>query len=265
MQNIESFRNFLLAQNRSKDTVNTYAMIARVFEAAGNISRDGALALIASKTHTDTKRLYFYALKAYAQWKQLDLLAGIKASKNKRRTHVPSISKEEIDQLLYSKTSSHKNSQDLCAKALFNLLTSSGMRLSEALGLDIQDLGPLVIIRGKGDKEREVYISQRALETVREYIKDRVSGPIFINSKGKPFTRIPCWLLLQRWSKKILGRQINPHLLRHTFATQMLERGANLKTIQELLGHYSIATTQIYLNPSKNHILNEFLSCNPIG
>ena len=149
-------------------------------------------------------------------------------------------------------------------RALFELLYATGLRVSEAAGLDLSDLdldARLVRAHGKGDKERIVPFGEPAREALRDYLPLRSSlraeagpegeeddaEPLFVNARGgRLTTRSMARLLKRRLRAAGLPAQISPHALRHTFATHLLEAGADLRSIQELLGHASLSTTQKY-------------------
>jgi len=146
--------------------------------------------------------------------------------------------------------------------ALVELLYGAGLRVSEAVGLDRQavDLdGRLVRVTGKGDKERIVPIGRPAAESLRRYLArgrphlDRRRRPeVFLNAKGGPLTRAGAFLILRRLAAEagLEPERVHPHLLRHSFATHLLEGGADLRSVQEMLGHADLGTTELYTHVS---------------
>lgn len=163
---------------------------------------------------------------------------------------------DEIKELFDS--ISEEDSFELRDKAIFELLYSSGLRISEACNLRMDDVdleNMFLTIRGKGGRERLVPFGEKALRILRMYLengrdqilKNRFSDYLFISKKGEFLNRKSVWRLL----KKYLGRTkikkvVTPHTFRHSFATHLLERNADLRSVQELLGHIDISTTQIY-------------------
>jgi integrase/recombinase XerC len=162
--------------------------------------------------------------------------------------------------------------------AMLEIFYSSGLRLSELAGLDLFDLDfnqKLVKVRGKGRKERIVPVGEAALKAVQEYlgkigeIRKDTSGdifkkPLFLNAKGKRITtRSIARIVNEITSKSGIGRKISPHALRHSFATHLLNAGADLRSIQELLGHESLSTTQKYTAVNINRMMEVYDKAHP--
>jgi integrase/recombinase XerD len=167
------------------------------------------------------------------------------------------LSLEEVDRLLEQPdTTSPRGLRD---KALIELLYATGLRVSELIGLRAGDLnleeGYLTCV-GKGDKQRMVPLGQTAADWVRRYMREgraalvrqRASPWLFVNARdGGPLSRVGFWKVLKAYGKAAgLSRDLSPHVLRHSFATHLLERGADLRMIQVMLGHADLSTTQIY-------------------
>jgi integrase/recombinase XerD len=165
--------------------------------------------------------------------------------------------------------------RDLRDAALVELLYAAGLRVSEAVGLarnevDLDDR--LVLCRGKGGKERLVPIGRRAVEAVRRYLSrgrpylDRRHRPeLFLNAKGGPLTRAGAFLILRRLAAKagLEPERVHPHLLRHSFATHLLEGGADLRSVQEMLGHADLSTTELYTHVSDRRRRDLYYSAHP--
>ena len=164
---------------------------------------------------------------------------------------------DEVDRLLAQPDTT--NPRGLRDKALLQTLYASGMRVSELVAVKPGDLsldeGYLTCI-GKGDKQRIVPVGQEATEWLRRYIRDgrptllkkRTSPWLFVNARdGGPLSRVGFWKVLKAYGREAgITRAISPHVLRHSFATHLLERGADLRAIQLMLGHADLSTTQIY-------------------
>ena len=143
-------------------------------------------------------------------------------------------------------------------RAVLELLYATGMRASECLGLRLEDLNlaaGYVICTGKGSRQRLVPVGAEALEWMRRYLRDvrpghtrrRDAGRLFVNPRGGPLSRQSLWTLVRRAAAAAgLRRRVSPHMLRHSFASHLLEGGADLRAVQAMLGHADISTTQIY-------------------
>jgi integrase/recombinase XerC len=156
-------------------------------------------------------------------------------------------------------------------RAILELLYSCGLRVSELTGLAIGDLdlsGGMVRVLGKGGKERIVPVGSRALEAIRKYLEGRGelagSGPLFLNTRGQRINRRSVARIVDVHVLRIAAfKRISPHILRHTFATHMLEGGADLRAIQELLGHASLSTTQKYTHVGIDRLMEVYDKAHP--
>lgn len=160
-------------------------------------------------------------------------------------------------------------------RAMLELLYASGMRVSELINLNIGDLDcneALVRCFGKGSKERIVPIYPQAAKTAAEYIneirhrllRDESEKALFLNRRGERLTRQGLWQILKEYARQAgLSDMVTPHTLRHSFATHMLNGGADLRSVQELLGHANISTTQIYTHLTSEHIRKAYDSAHP--
>ena len=163
-------------------------------------------------------------------------------------------------------------------RALLELLYAGGVRVSELVGLRLGDVrGDEVRVRGKGDKERVVLIGHEAGEWLRRYCEDarpelvraggqrgRAVDRVFLNARGGPLTSRGAQLIVARAVRIASVQQhVSPHVLRHTFATHLLDGEADLRAVQELLGHASIATTQIYTHISREHLKRVYAQAHP--
>jgi site-specific recombinase XerD len=176
------------------------------------------------------------------------------------RTLPRTLSPSEAERLIEAATGSTPRS--MRDRALVELMYGAGLRVSEATGLhrrsvDLDDR--IVRALGKGSKERIVPLGRPAVEALRRYIAmgrphlDRRSRPeLFLNARGGPLTRAGAFLILRRLAEKagLEPKRVHPHLLRHSFATHLLEGGADLRSVQEMLGHADLSTTELYTHVS---------------
>ena len=177
------------------------------------------------------------------------------------------LSVEEVAHLLAQPDAG--TARGLRDRAMLEVLYATGLRVSELVGLkrgDINlDLGLLRCL-GKGAKERIVPVGRPAVEAVRAYLAGRrdAAPALFLGNKGRPITRVAFWRIVRRYARQGgIRAAISPHTLRHSFATHMLEGGADLRAIQELLGHSSITTTQIYTHVSLDHLREVYRAYHP--
>jgi integrase/recombinase XerD len=167
------------------------------------------------------------------------------------------LSVEEVDKLLESPDV--RTPRGLRDRALIEVLYATGLRVSELVHLKAADLNldaGYLTTMGKGSKERLVPLGEQAIDWVRRYLREgrgallkgRTSPWLFVNGpRGAPLTRVGFWKLLKRYGAAVgISRDLSPHVLRHSFATHLLERGADLRAIQMMLGHADLSTTQIY-------------------
>ncbi len=168
----------------------------------------------------------------------------------------------------------------LRARALLELIYAAGLRISEAIGLDREDLstdGAFVRVIGKGDKERLIPVGDIALDWLnrwiagprlallrRSHVSPKRGGPLFLGDRGGRLARQQAWAAVKRAaSHAALAERVSPHTLRHSFATHLLEGGADLRIVQELLGHASISTTQLYTHLTGERIRDVYSRAHP--
>ena len=160
--------------------------------------------------------------------------------------------------------------------AVVELLYSSGLRASELADLKVNDLNfsqGLVKCKGKGNKERLVPLGKYAQQSISSYLKERGKKKsftdndfLFVTSTGKRLSRISVWNIVKKVAKQVgLNGKIHPHVFRHSFATHLLERGADLRVVQQLLGHSDISTTQIYTHVDKKRLKSVHKNFHPRG
>ncbi len=200
------------------------------------------------------------------------------------------LSLDDVDQLLET-ASNAGTAEEARDAAMVELMYAAGLRVSELVGLDLRDVdldAGTVRTVGKGSRERIIPIYDTAVESVSEYVtfsrpsqvrpeNQRIRRPsnarvphklgenaLFLNHRGGRITRQAFWLRLNRLATRAgISSKITPHMLRHSFATHLLHGGASLRHVQELLGHSSIATTQIYTHLTDEHVRNEYAKAHP--
>ena len=189
----------------------------------------------------------------------------------KQEKYLPfSMSEDEVDKLLNSPKLSNKiEKRD---KAMIEMLYATGMRISELVNLKITDIDTqrcVVKVLGKGSKERLIPFGEAALESLNAYLSDREessSKEIFLSNRRTKISRIAFWHRIKLYlSRENLKNSISPHTLRHAFATHLLNRGADLRSVQLLLGHSDLSTTQIYTHIAKQRLSDVLKKHHPRG
>lgn len=212
---------------------------------------------------------HFLLIEDYIQQDPSELLESPQIGK-----HLPDIlSVDEIDNLINAIDRSTKEGQRNCA--ILETLYSCGLRVSELCNLRISDLyldEGFIKVEGKGSKQRLVPISPKAIKEIKNYFLTRSDGLIkpefedyvFISKFGKNISRIMVFHIIKELADKIgLKKSISPHTFRHSFATHLLEGGANLRAIQSMLGHESIGTTEIYTHIDRVRLRDEIINHHP--
>jgi integrase/recombinase XerD len=156
-------------------------------------------------------------------------------------------------------------------RAMLELLYATGIRVSELCALRIGDVSDAFVkVRGKGKKERIVPIGKQAIAAVDDYLlrfyktSQQDNGPLFVSARGKPMDRITVWNRVKLYAKKAgIEKEISPHTLRHSFATHLLENGADLRLIQDMLGHEDIGTTDRYTHVAGHRLKSAFKNFHP--
>lgn len=161
-------------------------------------------------------------------------------------------------------------------KAILEFLYATGARVSEAVGIDLGDVDltdKVVLVTGKGDKQRLVPLGAKAVEALTQWLPDRLrllrpnetGDPVFLNLRGRRLSRQGAFNVVKRHAEAagIEPRRVSPHVLRHSAATHMVEAGADLRTVQEMLGHATISTTQVYTRVSPAHVMEIYVQAHP--
>jgi len=209
------------------------------------------------------------ALRAFYRFaedeKQLPANVAENLSLPRRWKRLPkALTSQEIEKLLAPETP--ETPQNLCDQAVLELAYASGLRLAELRGVRLEQLhleAGFINVIGKGNKERVVPLGRKAVAALERYLNagrphlvtSRSPGNVFLTRRGTPFAPVTLWLRIkQRVHRAGIVRNVTPHMLRHSFATHLLEHGADLRVIQELLGHASISTTEVYTHVAGNRL-----------
>jgi integrase/recombinase XerD len=240
------------------------------------VTRDDLVEFLASlyrgNLESRTVARHLVTLRNFFRFAQVEELIATDPSINlespKIRRSLPGYLRlEDVERLLNQPDA--KTALGLRDRAMLEVLYSTGLRVSELVGLRIGDLdskGGCVRCIGKGDKERIVPVGRKALATVDKYLHDARpemlrqakalnSAALFVNRRGVALSRVGVWKILSAYGRRAgLRVALTPHMLRHSFATHLLERGADLRSVQLMLGHADISTTQIY-----THVVEERL------
>ncbi|AFR70284.1 site-specific tyrosine recombinase XerD [Brachyspira pilosicoli] len=181
-----------------------------------------------------------------------------------KRVLPESLTTEEVDDLL--SVHNEKTDKGLRDKAIFELMYSSGLRVSEICSLKIEDIffdEKYLKICGKGKRERIVPINDKALDILKRYIqtsrvvmvKGKKTSELFLNFRGDKISRVGIWKIVKEAMKKSgIEKNVYPHTLRHSFATHLIQHGADLRSVQRMLGHSDITTTEIYTHVDSTHL-----------
>lgn len=267
-QDLTSFISFLQKENLT--SWPTQAVDIDAFLAEQRDQKKATSSI--SRLITSLRKFYQWLVRQNIQ--KLNPMLEIDSPK-KRRTLPVALTVNEVNNLLEQPDT--KKQLGLRDRALLETLYATGIRVSELINLKFTDLHEelkLVKVFGKGSKERLIPISEVALSWIDSY-KEKVRDPlilkigkntdfIFLNSRGRSLTRQAVWQIIKHYCKMAgIQKNVTPHTLRHTFATHLLENGADLRVVQEILGHSDISTTQIYTNLSQKHILQVYEKTHP--
>ncbi len=259
---VEEFETYLDLEGKSPNTVRMYSYyVRRYLEGGGDLSARSALRFLAKlrKMGYSNKslNLVVQALRAYFRFEGYDDEAERLKPPKVPRGLPKALTKEEVRSLLSVIPPTRKRD-----RLIVLLLYGAGLRVSELCNLKKSDVdfdrSTLLVRGGKGAKDRVVPVSQSLLEEIRSYLKSRDDASEYLlveerrSSKDSISTKT-VWYLLKRYGKRA-GLKVTPHMLRHSFATHMLENGVDIRAIQELLGHSNLSTTQIYTKVTVEHL-----------
>ena len=209
------------------------------------------------------------ALRAFYRFAENEKLLPVNVAENlslpRRWKRLPkALTNSEIEKLLAPEQP--ETPPSLCDQAVLELAYASGLRLAELRNLRLEQLrleAGFINVIGKGNKERVVPVGRKAVEALNRYLEagrprlvtPRSPANVFLTKRGTPFASVTLWLHIKRRVRRAdVARNVTPHMLRHSFATHLLEHGADLRVIQELLGHASISTTEVYTHVTGNRL-----------
>ena len=297
---IRAFTTFLeLERHASHETVRNYASDLRQFQTFMMTEYPDAHALDPATVQTESIRTYLHwldrkrekstsmarklaSLRSFYRYLQREGMVGLNPAEAirtpKQPKHLPRVlTKDDAASLMEFPADQAGGS--LRDRALLETLYSTGARVSELVGINLEDLRAsegLVHLRGKGRKERIVPIGDVALRAIQAYLAQRpqmdsrdltttkrVSSPVFQNSRGGRLTTRSVARIVAHYSNRLAGGSVSPHTLRHSFATHLLDEGADLRSIQEMLGHVSLSTTQKYTHLATDQLLAVYDKSHP--
>lgn len=272
-RDLERYAQFLGTKRVSAVADIAPEMLAE-FQIAIATGRDGAGKLTASSIARTTAAVRgFHRFAVRERWVGADITRGVTTPTAARKLP-KALTIEEVERLIGA--ADNTTTIGLRAKALVELLYSSGTRISEALALDVDDLSfddQVVLVRGKGNKQRLVPIGGHARAAIDAYLvqarpmlatRGKGSPALFLNERGARLSRQSAWGDLEALAVIAkLEHKVSPHALRHSFATHLLNGGADIRVVQELLGHASVTTTQIYTKVSVEALRDIYTRAHP--
>jgi integrase/recombinase XerD len=234
----------------------------------------------ARRLSSESVYLEIAALRAFYRFAENEKLLPANIAENlslpRRWQRLPkALTNAEIDQLLTPETP--ETPRNLCDQAVLELAYASGLRLAELRGARLEHLhldASFINVIGKGNKERVVPVGSKAVAALERYLSvarprlvtPRSPAAVFLTTRGTPFAPVTLWLRIkQRVRRAGIARNVTPHMLRHSFATHLLDHGADLRVIQELLGHASISTTEVYTHVATQRLREVHRKYHPRG
>ncbi len=296
---IRAFMTFLeLERHASHETVRNYGSDLRQFQAFMKVEHPDVPTLVPATVKTESIRGYLHwldrkhekstsmarklaSLRSFYRYLQREGMVGLNPAEAirtpKQPKHLPRVLTKD-DAAALMEFPADQAAGSLRDRALLEALYSTGARVSELVGINLEDLRAsegLVHLRGKGRKERivpigdvavqaiQAYLGQRPLMDSRDLTTKRASSPVFRNSRGGRLTTRSVARIVARYSHRLAGGSVSPHTLRHSFATHLLDEGADLRSIQEMLGHASLTTTQKYTHLATDQLLAVYDKTHP--
>ncbi len=288
------FRDFLLIERRrAANTVESYGRDVESFffwlqendkVSPSNWSKSTLIDYLKDKREQEksdtTLRRHLASIRALARllvrdgYIEQDFTADIVQPSRWKRLP-KTLSQEDMSQILLAPDG--KTPQAVRDRAMFELLYATGMRVSELIQLKLNQIeigSGFCIVHGKGDKSRLVPIGDAAKDMLGDYLdtarlsllRARKSDYVFLTGRGEPMTRQAFWARVKRWSKVAgVGKGVSPHVFRHSFATHLLNHGADLRAVQAMLGHSDISTTEVYTHVDRQKLRGLLDKSHPRG
>ena len=234
----------------------------------------------ARKLSSESIYLEIAALRAFYRFAENEKLLPANVAENlslpRRWQRLPkSLTSQEIEQLLRPRLP--ETPASLCDQAILELAYACGLRLAELRNIRVEQLqleSGFINVIGKGNKERVVPLGRKAVAALQRYLEvgrpmlvtKRSPAAVFLTRRGTPFSPVTLWLRVKKRARYAgISRNLTPHMLRHSFATHLLDHGADLRVIQELLGHASISTTEVYTHVAGNRLREVHQKFHPRG
>lgn len=267
---ISSFISFLTTRGKDDPSIISSNDISGFFKALKELGLSGASS---ARYFSSLKGFFLYLLKnKYILKNPIEKITAPKIAKR-----LPGVlDVNEIDKILSKPDVKEK--LGLRDKAMLELFYACGTRVSELIDLKVNDLffdDEIIRVFGKGSKERLIPIGSSAIKWVGEYLKksrpllmkkSKSENNLFLNSRGSKLSRMGVWKIIDRYVKEAgIEKDVHPHTFRHSFATHLLEGGADLRAVQEMLGHADISTTQIYTHVDRDYIKQVHKQYHPRG
>jgi integrase/recombinase XerD len=265
LETIEDYKEdlslFLKAFPQIKDTKDTHASDIKDFIMIG--AKEGKSSSTILRRLSSTKSFYAFLVNEGYLLEELPHYDGPKLAKR-----LPVVlSEEEVNSLLEAPNMSKDSG--IRDRAMLETMYASGLRVSELTNLKLSNVNfqnGIITLIGKGNKQRSVPLGEFAMDYLSKYIagprrrnKGASTSYIFLNRSGKPISRVYFFKQIKKYANQVgIEKTISPHTLRHCFATHLLENGAELRAVQEMLGHANIATTQIYTQVSSKRIISAY-------
>jgi integrase/recombinase XerD len=267
---LNSFKSFLEIRNISDPSLIKSEHLLAFFK---SLFKLGLSSTSAARYHSSLKGFFkFLYSNKYIVENPFERVDSPKINRNLPRV----LSVNEVEKILIQPDA--ENKLGLRDKAVLEVFYACGLRVSELINLKVQDLflnEEMIRVFGKGSKERLVPIGSSAIKWTEEYMKKgrplllkktKSEGFVFLNQNGSKLSRMGIWKIVVKYSQKAgIQKEVHPHTFRHSFATHLLEGGADLRAVQEMLGHADISTTQIYTHVDRDYIKQVHKEFHPRG